>query len=100
MSPLTGLAKLRSALWQMEKDMGLDDLSRNERDVLYAFHSAASQTEGSGIVTSDAVRRDRAISEMKHATFHRSLKRLLDMGYIELAPDCKTKQYRLPDHVE
>jgi DNA-binding transcriptional ArsR family regulator len=95
MSALSGLAKLRAALWQMERDLGLEDLSRNERDVLYAFHAAAAQASEADIIASETVRNDRSISEMKHATFHRSLKRLLELGYIELAPDRKTKLYRL-----
>ncbi|EBA06494.1 hypothetical protein [Sagittula stellata] len=94
MSSLSGMAKLRAALWQMEKDAGLADLSRNERDLLYAFHSVAAVT-GGGEVSSEQVRTDGVVCDMKHATFHRSLKRLLELGYIEVAPERKTKVYIL-----
>ncbi|MBN9677310.1 hypothetical protein [Salipiger bermudensis] len=95
MSALSGIAKLRAALWQMEKDLGLEDLNRNERDLLYAFHAIAAQGDGTTDISSDQVRRATAVEEMKHATFHRAMKRLIELGYIEHSPNHKTKVYRL-----
>ena len=68
MSALSGIAKLRAALWQMEKDLGLEDLNRNERDLLYAFHVVAAQSDGTTDISSDQVRHATAVDEMKHAT--------------------------------
>lgn len=94
MSSLTGLAKLRAALWQMEKDLGLEELSRHERDVLYAFHSLAAEDS---MISTERVKKEAGVIDMKHATFHRSLKRLLDLGFLEPAPDRKTKIYQLTE---
>ena len=93
-SNLSGIAKLRSVLWHMEVDMGLTKLSQNERDVLYAFHALANASDEP--VSSDAVKNESAASQMAHATFHRALAKLLELGYIEHAPNAKTKLYRLP----
>ena len=95
MSALSGIAKLRAALWQMEKDLGLEDLNRNERDLLYAFHAIAAQSDGTTDISSDQVRHATSVDEMKHATFHRAMKRLIELGYIEHSPNHKTKVYRL-----
>ena len=94
MSSFSTIAKLRAALWQMERDLGLEQLSRNERDLLYAFHNVAVESNGPDI-SSDQVRHEQSIEEMKHATYHRALKRLLELGYIEVAPNHKTKVYRI-----
>ena len=81
MTALSGIAKLRVALWQMERDLGLEQLSRTERDVLYAFHAAV--TAGVGPVsTEDALRAGR-VDEMRHASVSAALSRLLELGYLE-----------------
>ncbi len=95
MSALSGIAKLRAALWQMEKDLGLEDLNRNERDLLYAFHAIAAQGDGTTAISSAHVRRATPVAQLQHATFHRAMKRLIELGYIEHSPNHKTKVYRL-----
>ncbi|EAR50073.1 hypothetical protein OG2516_06369 [Oceanicola granulosus HTCC2516] len=91
---LSSIAKLRSALWQMEIDSGLAELSQNEKDVLYAFHLLSDQANTTDL-TSERVRQQSTVSRMTHATFHRALRKLLELGYVELAPDRRAKLYRL-----
>lgn len=89
----TALAKLRGVMWDMEVDLGLTNLSQNERDVLYAFHALTSKSKE--CVTSEEVRSEQHIKGMAHATFHRCLTKLLALGYIERAPKTKSKLYRV-----
>lgn len=87
------LAKLRGVMWEMEVDLGLTSLSQNERDVLYAFHALTS--EAKECVTTDEARSELHVADMAHATFHRCLTKLLALGYIERAPNTKSKLYRV-----
>lgn len=90
-SKFMSVAKLREALLQMEEDLDLSDLTQNEKDVLYAAHSAA--TDGNDIMTSDLIRQQVSGRSMAHATFHRALSRLLILGYVERAPNTRAKLY-------
>lgn len=89
----TALVRLRTAMWEMEVDLGLTRLSQNERDVLYAFHALTSASEP--IVTSESARNAQYVATMPHATFHRCLSKLLELGYLERAPNAKTKLYKV-----
>ncbi|MEY8883239.1 MarR family transcriptional regulator [Donghicola sp. XS_ASV15] len=88
------LAAMRELLYQLEQDMGLDDMSQNEKDILYAFHMIA-ESKIDADVHSESIRSHNTVRAMKHATYHRTLKRLLDQGFIEHAPQRKTGLYRL-----
>lgn len=81
MSALSGLAKLRAALWQMEKDLGLEKLSHSERDVLYAFHTVAVSHRMT--ITPDRVQNADRVSSICSAEFARALTRLTELGYLE-----------------
>lgn len=87
------LAKLRGVMWEMEVDLGLTSLSQNERDVLYAFHALTSVAKE--CVTSEEARSEQHVEGMAHATFHRCLTKLLALGYIERAPNTKSKLYKV-----
>ncbi|MFD0860133.1 MarR family transcriptional regulator [Roseovarius aquimarinus] len=97
MTTLSSIARLRSAMLQMERDLGLSDLSHSERDVLYAFHNVAS-TYGNDEISSDAVKQQLRVTGMKHATFHRALRKLLDLGLVLHAEDSRAKFYKLPSN--
>lgn len=92
MSQLSGLAKLGAALLKMEAEPDVYGLSRNEKDVLYAFGSVA---HGSQFVSTDRVKSAPVLAKMPHATFHRAMKRLLEAGFVEHAPNSKAKHYQL-----
>lgn len=78
-------------LFQMEQDIGLDRLSRVERDVFLAAHSlTTSQGEP---VKSDQIRSHQLVQGIAQATFHRTLKSLLDLGFLERAGGSKAKHY-------
>ncbi|MEC9197839.1 MAG: MarR family transcriptional regulator [Pseudomonadota bacterium] len=92
------LAAVRELLFNLEQDMGLDEMSQNEKDILYAFHTLARPEENEVTVHSEAIRTYETVRKMKHATYHRTLKRLLDRGFIQHAPERKAGLYRLNHH--
>lgn len=78
-------------LFQMEQDIGLDRLSRVERDVFLAAHSLSSAPGEP--VQSDQIRSHQLVQGLAQATFHRTLKSLLDLGLLERAGTSKAKHY-------
>lgn len=88
---LNGVAQLRELLQELERDLGLEELTRNERDLLYAAERLA-RTLGEMIRTED-MRGHPLIAEMAQPTFHRTLRSLVLKGYLSPAPHRKTGMY-------
>jgi hypothetical protein len=85
------VAQLRALLLGMERDLGLGDLSQNEKDVFYAIQSVIANSEG--IARSDDIKGHSLVFEMTQPTFHRSLKNLLARGLLSHAPSTKAGSY-------
>ena len=82
----------------MERDVGLQELTGPEMDVFLAA-SALAGDEG-GAVTSDQIYHHDLASRLAQATYHRALKSLLNLGLLENAEGYKTKLYKIrPDLV-
>lgn len=77
------LAQLRDLLHAMEAEVGLSDLTPNERDVLLAcFAHLYTDENGDTVCQTDAVRRHPTVARLSQPTFHRTLKRLMERGYV------------------
>ncbi|WP_245626802.1 hypothetical protein [Aestuariivita boseongensis] len=76
---------------EMERDIGLDDLTPTELDVFLAAH-AVTPKEGEA-VPSDQIRRHSLVSELAQATYHRALRSLLELGLLERADGYKSRHY-------
>ncbi len=85
------VAQLRALLLGMERDLGLGDLSQNEKDVFYAVQSVIAGSDG--VTRSDDIKGHSLVFEMTQPTFHRSLKNLLDRGLLAHAPSTKAGSY-------
>lgn len=85
------LFNMRAILRSMEKDLGLDDLSKVELDVLMSAHNL-TQTLGQ-VISSRDIRSHALIKAVPSATFHRALVTLVEGGYIRKADDKRTKNY-------
>lgn len=80
------LARIRTILEQMEADLGLTSLTRNERDLLIAASELGQQDEQGGWVFSTDMLRQRSIaSAMSQPTFHRTLRKLMEKGFVRKA---------------
>ena len=91
MDRLKSIFELRDMLHEMERDIGLDRLSRAERDVLLAAHALTSAPGAA--VQSEQIRSHRLVRGIAQATFHRTLKSLLTLGLLERAGGSRAKHY-------
>ncbi|KIC10713.1 hypothetical protein RA19_09955 [Leisingera sp. ANG-M1] len=91
MDRLKSIYELRDMLFQMERDIGLDRLSPVERDVFLAAH-ALTASPGTP-VQSEQIRSHRLVQGIAQATYHRTLKSLLDMGFLKRAGGSRAKHY-------
>jgi len=78
-------------LREMERDVGLQDLSPTELDVFLAAHSVSGQ--GGDGVTSAEIRHHELVTGLAQATYHRALRSLLNLGLLERADGFKTRRY-------
>ncbi|SFQ77689.1 MarR family transcriptional regulator [Donghicola eburneus] len=99
-SEVKQLAAMRQLLFSLERELGLDDMNQHEKDIFYAFHTLAAQQSGEKFISSESVRTYETVRKMKHATYHRAMKRLLDNGVIEHAPQRKSGLYQLSANAE
>lgn len=88
---IKSVSQLRALLFDMEKALGLVDLSPNERDVLYAITEVSSGTPRAA--RSDAIRNHPLAAAIPQATYHRALKSLVERGLIAHAPETRAGQY-------
>lgn len=91
MNKLSTLSTLRSMLREMERDVGLQELTAPEMDVLLAASALAGDKREA--VTSDQIHHHELASGLAQATYHRALKSLLSRGLLETAKGYKTKLY-------
>jgi len=99
-SIISQLAQLRDLLDAMERDLGIDSLTPNERDILLAFYSNASKDDARGLVCStDVVRAHPTVARISQPTFHRTLRRLIEGGFVTRCEDLPQGVYRLTDGV-
>lgn len=91
MDKLTPIFELREMLRQLERDVGLGDLSRIERDVLLAAHSL-TETPGD-IVSSDRIRSHSLLQPVAQATFYRAIRTLVGAGLLEHAGRSRARAY-------
>ncbi len=87
------VAQLRELLLGMEQELGIGELSQNEKDVLYAIQIAFNSVNG--VAKSDDIRNHMLLQKMTQPTFHRSLKALIDKGFVGHAPRTKAGSYVL-----
>lgn len=92
-SQLTAISELRRLLFNMEKSLGLSDLSGPELNVLLAAH-ASSQDPGE-VISSASIRNHELACDLTKPTFHRALRDLIAMGLLEKAEGAKTQYYRV-----
>lgn len=93
MKSYINVAQLRELLIGMEQELGLDDLSQNEKDVFYAAQSVLGGKRD--VAKSDEIRNHILVRSMTQPTFHRSLKSLVAKGLLDHAPNTKAGSYIL-----
>lgn len=88
---LSNLASLRMMLVDMEAERGLSQLRPIEKDILYALHILSNSRDDA--VRSEAIKSHVLCQEIPPASFHRTLKTLIERGFVRPAPHRKTGAY-------
>jgi hypothetical protein len=91
-SVLSYAIEVRQMLADFEAEAGLEELGEKERDLLYAF--VRLSTVGHP-VRSDAIRSHPLVAPMTHPTYHRTLRSLLDLGFVSHAEGTRSRSYVL-----
>lgn len=79
MSDISKLAELRKLMLEMERAMGLQDLSAVERDIYYAVADLSDTPAGARTVR---ILDHTLVSGVSRPTFFRALKSLVSKGYV------------------
>lgn len=91
---ITTVARLRELLATLEREIGLESLSTNELNVLYVVRLLCDDATDSSAEASDI--REHAITKsMSQPTLNRTIRSLLEKGYLDTAPNYKAKHYKL-----
>ena len=88
---IKSVSQLRALLFDMEKSLGLVELSPTERDVLYAINEVSTGTPKAA--RSEAIRNHPLAAAIPQATYHRALKSLVQRGLIAHAPETRAGHY-------
>ncbi|MDF0599103.1 hypothetical protein P1J78_00025 [Psychromarinibacter sp. C21-152] len=91
MDKLGSIFELREMLRQLERDVGLGELSRTERDVLLAAHSICKRP--GDVISSEQIRNHTLVQSVAQATFYRAIRTLLGHGLLERAAETKARSY-------
>ncbi|NIZ62363.1 hypothetical protein DL239_15430 [Sedimentitalea sp. CY04] len=90
MSKISKLAELRKLMLEMERSIGLLDLSPVERDIYYAATDLSNALNG--VRTTDLLDH-KLVVEVSRPTFFRALKSLVSRGYLIQAQETGRGQY-------
>lgn len=84
------IAALRNMLWQMEVEVGLEELPQPQKDVFYAACLTADDNQ---LVHSDTVKQHPMLALMSRPTFYRALRELVEKDLLVHAGQRKDGRY-------
>ena len=91
MDKLTPIFELREMLRKLERDVGLEDLTRTERDVLLAAHSLTSCVDDE--ISTEQIRKHSLLEPVAQATLYRAIRTLLGYGLLERTGRSRGRNY-------
>jgi predicted transcriptional regulator len=86
------LLNIRTALEQMEADLGLSKFSEAERTILYCAMSIVDENQS---LTSQNLRSRIPVETLPHATYHRLLNKLISKGVLTLINTNSKREFHL-----
>mgnify|MGYP000064514893 CR=1 FL=1 len=94
MTELSKLTELRKLMQDMERSMGLQELSSVERDVYYA---ASDVAQAPSPVKTTLLQDHALMKQVSRPTFFRALKSLVSKGYLEQCKNSTRGYYIVKD---
>lgn len=79
MTDLSKMTELRKLLMDMERSLGLQELSPSERDIFYA---ATDLSDRGANIRTTGLMEHALVTDISRPTFFRALKSLVDKGYL------------------
>ena len=86
------LLNIRSALQQMEADLGLSEFSEAERLIVYSAMALIDENEK---LSSENLRSRVPVSALPHATYHRLLNKLISKGVFTIISSGSKREFSL-----
>lgn len=90
MAGIEKLARLKQLLLGMERDLGIDDLSAVQRNIVYA---ATLLSETSKTVETEELRQHELLNGVSRSAFFRALRELVEAGYLQHAHGRQRSSY-------
>ncbi|MEN8831913.1 hypothetical protein [Pacificibacter sp.] len=97
MTGLEKIARLKHLLQGMERDLGIDDLSSVQRNIVYA---ATLLSEASRTVATEDIRQHELLDGVSRSAFFRALRELVDTGYLKHTDGRQRSSYVLSKKLE
>ncbi len=92
MAKLSDMARLKELLLSMEKDLGMDDLSGVQKNIVYAATMLVNKKDE---FETEAIRNHALLRDVSRSSFFRALKNLTDAGYIKHRDGTQRASYQL-----
>lgn len=92
MNSVNQIAHLNEILLGMERDLKLNELGRIEKNILYA---ASLLSEACSTFESEQLRNHALLADISRSSFFRSLKAVVDAGYLNHLPGTQRSVYTL-----
>ena len=93
---LDSYAKLREVLFQIEKDLGIEELTETERKVLAVLAKLSGGTKRH--VKLDQIRQDEIVTDVPAPSLYRAFSTLQKQGYICRSGGQRSGLYHLSEH--
>ena len=94
MTDIGKVAQLKQLLFGLEKDLGIDDLSEIQQNILYA---ASLLAVGDKPVETEDIRNHQLLGSAARSTFFKALRELVASGYLQHKSGTQRSQYLLTD---
>ena len=94
---LNSYAKLREVVFQIEKDLGIEEFTETERKVLAVLANLSGGTKNN--VSLDDIRQDTIVTDIPAPSLYRAFSTLQKRGYIDRSGGQRSGLYRLREQV-
>jgi hypothetical protein len=94
MTDIGKVAQLKQLLFGMEKDLGIQNLSETQQNILYAASLLA--VDDNPVETED-IRNHQLLGTVARSTFFKALRELVDFGYLRHTSGAQRSQYLLTE---
>ena len=92
MTDIEKTAQLKQLLFGLEKDLGINELSTVQQNVLYA---TSLSRNGDEPIQTDDIRQHELLASVARSSFFKALKELVEAGYLRHVEGFKRSQYVL-----